>query len=680
MADLSAHRTIGVTTPLGDDVLLLSRMMATEQLGRLFQFELELLSGDERIAMDEVLGQDMTVKLELPGNKQRHFHGFVSRFSQTGRAGGFATYHATLRPWLWFLTRTADCRIFQETTVPDIIKQVFRDRGFSDFEERLSGTYRTWEYCVQYRETDFNFISRLMEQEGIYYFFTHDEGKHTLVLSDSISAHEPILGYEKVPYYPPSENVVREEHIFDWRISQQVQPVTYVVNDYNFKDPKDELTAQAKIPRKHARAEYEIYDYPGEYPEYDDGESYARTRIEELQAEYERVEGESDARGLQVGGLFNLTESPREDQNREYLIVSARYEMEAEAFESGGSGGATYTCSFEAMDSRQPYRPPRTTPKPVVQGPQTAVVVGKSGEEIWPDKYGRVKVQFHWDRYGKLDENSSCWIRVAQVWAGKRWGGIHIPRIGHEVIVEFLEGDPDRPIVTGRVYNGDNKPPYPLPENATMSTVKSNSSKGGEGFNEVRFEDKKGEEQLFVHAEKDQDLRVKNDRREWIGHERHLIVKDNKFEEVDGDRSEKVKGSHKEEIGGDRNLLVSGEERKEVTGKLSLIVDGSAGEEFGGDHSETTGGQATIQATDIVLDASSNISLVVGGSSIAIEAGGITLKTSGDIELDASGKVIVKGLGGVDVDSPAQVTVKGTTVSVKGSAMTEIQGALVKIN
>ena len=293
------------------------------------------------------------------------------------------------------------------------------------------------------------------------------------------------------------------------------QPGAYALNDFDFKVPSKKLLAKLANPKDHARAKFEIYDYPGEYLEYGEGESYTRLRLEELLAQHESVEAKGNAAGLAVGYLFDLTNCPRQDLNREYLIESATHLVESDAYETvAGSEGAgkLYQGEFALIDSKQPYRAPRTTPKPVVQGPQTAMVVGPKGEEIYTDEYGRVKVQFHWDREGQRNQSSSCWIRVSQVWADKQWGAIHIPRIGQEVIVDFLEGDPDQPIITGRVYNGANLPPYALPDNQTQSGIKSRSSKGAgaANFNEIRFEDKKGEEEVYVHAEKDMNVVVEN--------------------------------------------------------------------------------------------------------------------------------------------------------------------------
>jgi type VI secretion system secreted protein VgrG len=590
MAGTQSNRFIGVTSPLGGDVLLFRRMTARESLGRLFEVELELLSSAEDIKIEDVLGQNMTVRLEIQDGSDRYFNGFCSEFSQSGRLGRYAVYEAFLRPWLWFLTRTADCRIFQELTVPDIIKEVFREHGFSDFEESLSNTYRTWEYCVQYRETDFNFVSRLMEQEGIYYFFRHEDGKHTLVLADSYSAHDLIPAYEKVPYYPPSENVEREEDcITDWYLRKTVKTGNYVLESFDFKRPKAELAANSSISRKHARADFEMFDYPGEYVQKADGDQYVRARLEELQAEHERVQGEADARGFVTGGLFELLNYPREDQNREYLIVSVTHTATVSDYESGtGGADSEYSCSFEAQESKTPFRAPRTTRKPFVQGPQTAIVVGPSGEEIHTDEYGRVKVQFHWDRYGKADENASCWVRVSQVWAGKQWGAMHIPRMGHEVIVDFLEGDPDQPIVTGRVYNADNMPPYGLPDNKTQSGLKSRSSKGGspDNFNEIRFEDKKGGEEMYIHAEKNQTIVVENDKSESVGHDNTESVGNDETIEVGNNRAKTVGVNQSEAIGSNKTIDVGANHMETIGANKTMSV--------GANHTESIGANMTI--------------------------------------------------------------------------------------
>ncbi|AKJ96873.1 MULTISPECIES: type VI secretion system Vgr family protein [Pseudomonas] len=522
-----ASRLAKITSPLGPEVLLLKDMGGGEELGRLFNYELQLHSLDNAIDLNQLLGKPMCVSLQLDGGGERYFHGIVARCSQNVDQGQFSSYQATLRPWLWLLTRTSDCRIFQNLTIPQIIKQVFRDLGFSDFEDSLSATYREWEYCVQYRETSFDFVSRLMEQEGIYYFFRHEQGRHVLVLADAYGAHTSAPGYASVPYYPKNEQQRERDHIHDWHLAQEVQPGSLELNDYDFQRPSARIDVRSAMPRPHAAGDYPLYDYPGTYVQSADGEHYARTRIEALQTQHEQVELAGNARGLGSGNLFSLTGFTRQDQNREYLIVGARYYISQESGETnGGAPSAQFESSLTCIDAQQSYRPLPITHRPIVKGPQTALVVGPKDEEIWTDQFGRVKVHFYWDRHDQSNENSSCWIRVSQAWAGKNWGSMQIPRIGQEVIVSFLEGDPDRPIITGRVYNAEQTVPYDLPANATQSGMKSRSSKGGTpaNFNEIRMEDKKGAEQLYIHAERNQDIVVEVDESHSVGHDRNKSI------------------------------------------------------------------------------------------------------------------------------------------------------------
>src|SRR3954467_15647957 len=460
-------RVMEVTTPLGEDVLLFHGMHAREEMGRLGECQLDLLSPtkEKAINLDEILGKNVTVKLGLPDDSTRFFNGYVTRFAQGSSYGRYTRYYATVRPWLWFLTRTTDCRIFQEMTVPDIVKLVFDDHPAADFQFELTGAYRKWTYCVQYRETDFNFVSRLLEEEGISYYIKHADGHNTVVLTDSTGKHSPTPGYETIPFVAPEEVVRPElEHISSWDFTREIQPGVYVHDDYDLERPSVELKTNKPLPRGYSPSDYEVYDYPGMYVQKSDGEQYASVRIDELGTQFESARAATNARGLTVGALLNLEHHKRDDQNREYLIVGASYDLSFENYESlPEAGGIGYQCAFVAMPSAQQFRPKRITPKPFVQGPQTAVVVGPGGEEIYTDKYGRVKVQFHWDRGGKKEEDSSCWIRVSRPWAGKGWGTISNPRIGQEVIVDFLEGDPDQPIITGRVYNAEQMPPYDLP-------------------------------------------------------------------------------------------------------------------------------------------------------------------------------------------------------------------------
>ena len=590
MALTQQDREVEIITPLGKDVLLLQDMTVSEELGRLFTIEAEVLS-KENISFEDLLGQNASIRVNLAEGK-RFFNGYVSGMSQAVDEGHYARYNITLKPWFWFLTRTSDCKIFQNQTVPDIFKQVCNGLGFTDIENKLTASYRTWEYCVQYRETDFNFLSRLLEQEGIYYYFSHEEGKHTLNLADSYGSHEPIPDYAEIEYYPPDDTVVRDDkRINSWSVTKNIQPGAYVLTDYDFVRPKADLKVDSTVTKTHSEAEHEIFDYPGEYIENGDGNNYVRTRIEELHTQYEQAQGQGIAKGLMSGGLFTLANYPREDQNREYLVASISHNIHMDDFESGGGGGTSYTNNFTVIESSTPYRAARVTPKPMVQGPQTAVVVGPGGEEIYTDEHGQVKLQFHWDRYGESDENSSCWVRVSQLWAGKTWGGIHIPRIGQEVIVEFLEGDPDRPIVTGRVYNGDQTPPYDLPANKTQSGIKSRSSKGGSGanFNEIRFEDKKGEEQVYIHAEKNQDNIVENDETTSVGHDRTEDVGNDEIISIGNDRTETVGHDEDITIGNNRTEKVVVNETINIGSNRSVTIGSNKTETITINKAETIG-------------------------------------------------------------------------------------------
>ena len=706
------NRAVKVYTPLPDNTLLFSSMTGSERISTLFDYRLELITENVEVDLDKILGEDITVQLDYtpsdyvsPGSS-RFYHGIVASCGLVASADSFMHYEFSVRPWLWFLTRTADCRIFQETSVPDIIEQVLSDSGFSDYEVNLSGSYETWRYCVQYRETDYNFLSRLMEQEGIYYYFKHENGKHTLMIVDGYGGHTTLPGYAEVPYFPVGDNLIRErDHIQQWQLSKQLQPGKFATKDFNFEIPKTNMLAQKPMAGSHAKADYEIYDYPGEYPsstgepKVGNGETVAKIRMEELAVQHEIASGSGNAEGLSAGYLFKLTNCEISSQNREYIILESQCSFSLDDYRSNSSGDMNFHCNIRAISSKQQFRAPRVTPKPMVQGPQTALVVGPSGEEIWTDKYGRVKLQFHWDRYGESNENSSCWVRVSQVWAGQGWGSIHIPRIGHEVIVEFLEGDPDRPIITGRVYNGDNGVPYDLPANQTQSGIKSRSSKKGAAanFNEIRMEDKKGEEELYVHAEKNMNVVVENDKTLKIG-----------FDKKDkGDYSVDVKNDRTATIdSGNDTLLVKRGNRYTTVASGDFITTVSRGDKDttvkkGDQNTEVSKGDQNVevskgnqstkigegdQKTEVSLG---NHSLKVGAGSSKIEAmQKITLKVgSNSIEISQSG-ITIKGLmvkidGEMTAEMKGGLTAKvdgGLQAEVKGGAMAKVQGGITMIN
>lgn len=628
------NREIAVSGPLGDDALLFHRMRGTEKLGYLFEYQLELLSERTDIHIKDVLGKSLSIRLALPNAKERYFNGIVTRFCLTGQRGRYATYAATLRPWTWLLSRSSNCRIFQDKSVVDIIKEICHGPVYAaliDLDDGcLSRAYEVLPYCVQYRETDFNFISRLMEQEGIYYFFKHDASRHTMVLADSYGAHQAIPGYAAVEYKADGNHTANGgEGVYAWSAGGEIQPSKYALNDFYFErtaaSTSGGLLVNATLKTGFEQTFYEMFDYPGGYAKTKQGEDYARARIESYHGQCEQIEAHTTARGLYPGGLFGLIHHPRADQNRDYLVTAAHYELLSDDYVSNAEDAAArhFTCDFAAIGKEHNYRPERVVRKPVVQGPQTAIVVGTAGEEIYTDKYGRVKVQFHWDRLGKADEKSSCWIRVSQSWAGNRWGALFIPRIGQEVIVDFLEGDPDRPLVTGSVYNSDTMPPYPLPENATRSAIKSNSSKGGAGFNELRFEDKKDKEEFFVQAERDFNRVVKNNDTLRVGFHK----------KSPGDQTIEIKNDQKVDVGNHQKVQV---------GK------------------------------SCVIEAATAIELKVGGSSIKIEPEKITIK-SAMVVIDGSANVEVKSGATMKIDS-------GAMMAVKSGAIMTVEGALVKIN
>jgi type VI secretion system secreted protein VgrG len=651
-ASVASH--LALFTTLKDSGLEIHSFSAREELGRPFSYDLRLWSLKADIDFTKIVGTNVSVCLHLKDAKgePRWFNGYISRFIQEGAGESQTTYRATVVPWLWFLSRAADCRIFQNKSIPDIIQEVCKLHGFTDVELALKGTYDPWDYCVQYRETDFNFISRLMEQEGIYYYFKHEKSKHILVLCDEPACHEPYPGYEALRYIPEWTGTGKDR-LTDWTIEQTVQPGSVILNDFNFKTPEAEILSTQANPWKHAAGAFKVFDYPGEYEDKAEGDKYAKVRFGEYESQHEIITVAGDVRGLAVGHTFEVPDHKIESQkSRKYLVVSATYHAQSHDSSFSGSGGhgsagagaSLYHCSAEVMDKTVGFRPARTTPKPTITGPQTAIVAGPSTEEIYVDEFGRVKLQFHWDRESKGDDKSSCWVRVAQVWAGKGWGSIFTPRIGQEVVVEFLEGDPDQPLITGRVYNAVNKVPYKLPDMKTISGTKTNTSKGGGGFNEIRFEDKKGEEQIFIHGQKQLDIRIKEDAYELIGKTRHLIVTEDQFEEVKKNRHEKIAEEHRVEIGKDYSLKVKGKMMVEITGASSVTAKDAVHEDYKSSQSTKVAQNLSIAAQGVVIEGSTGITLKCGGSSIVLDSAGVTIK-GGMVTIDGGMTKINSGPG-----------------------------------
>src|SRR5262245_25914609 len=655
MALTQANRNIKVTTPLGKDKLLLVGFSADEGVSELFRYDLDLLSEDHAVDFEALIGKAMTVELRTPQGP-RYFHGIVRSFQQQESDLELASYRAELVPWLWLLTRTHDCRIFQEKTVPGIVKQVFGDLGFADHESRLEGSYAPRVYCVQYRESDYSFMCRLLEEEGIHFFFAHEDGRHVLVLGDSPSANRPLPGREKVRFHREPRGVQEDDVVLSFVRARHLQPAAARLTDYNFETPQANLTAQRAAEKGDKR--WEIYDYPGEYENAEQGGRYARLRLEEQSSGLEQLTGASLCRNFVPGFRMQLESHPRSDLNAAYLLTGLSTRVtELGGYRPGQSGGTdfSYQNQFRALPHGKYHRPARTTPRPVVQGPQTAVVVGPAGEEIYTDKYGRVKVQFHWDREGKRDDKSSCWLRVSQNWAGKNWGAFFLPRIGQEVIVDFLEADPDRPIVTGRVYHAESMPPLDLPAEKTRSAIKTRGTEEASrpGCNEIRFEDKKGEEQLFIQGQKDLDLRIKNDRREWTGNDRHQIVKRDSVSEVDRDMHALVKRDVVEEIKRDHHLTIDGKEAIKVSGSHSLSVQGDVAEEFKGNHSEQVTQNYYLKGMNVVIEGMTGLTIKVGGSFITLNAAGVQI--SGPMLMINSGGAPLVGIPGAVVPPTAPI-------------------------
>jgi type VI secretion system secreted protein VgrG len=515
-----SERVAEFKTPLGENVLALIKLDGSEVLGDMFQFNIEALSEKENIDFDKALGQGCMLKLDAYEKKKRIYHGVMTEAEWIGKIEDFFHYRITLRPWFWLLGHKADCRIFLDKDVKDIIKDVFDKAGFHDYEFRTNGDYEKIPYCVQYRETDLAFVSRLMELYGIYYFFEHSDEKHLMVLADSRSSHKPVPGLSQISFIPLTGSELRPgQHLYSWISERRFRTGKVQFNDYDYLKPKKNLLAPSEASEKYTHAKLEVYDFPGKYDEEDKGKKLSRFRLEAEQAKDHRRIIEGDAPSLHSGALITVEKHPTKAENKEYLVVRADHRFSSHHYRSvapdtdtakaeSGEQDQVYYGYYEFQPSDRPFRLLPATPRPRIHGIQTAKVVGKKGEEneeISTDEHGRIWVQFFWDREPKL----TCPIRVAQVWASKKWGGVFTPRVGMEVVVEFLEGDPDRPLVVGCVYNGDNKVPYDLPDNKTIAGWKSDSTKGGNGYNEFIFEDKKSSEKIRMHAERDHEVTVR---------------------------------------------------------------------------------------------------------------------------------------------------------------------------
>jgi type VI secretion system secreted protein VgrG len=638
---------------LDEDLLLATSLIGHEAISSMFSFSLDLISQKpEQVIFDQIIGQNITISLRLADDSQRFFNGFVSRFSLVGRETGaehrFTHYHIEVVPWLWFLSKITDCRIFQEKTVPEIVGQIFEDHGFLDFRNNLSRTYTSWDYCVQYRETDFQFVSRLLEEEGIFYFFEHEQDKHVLVLADSPQVYQPCPGQPTAIFEPEGGIGEREDTVNSWVVEQELHSGKVTNRDYHFEMPSKPLEFSETTRFSVAQNDkLEIYDYPGGYAEKfnkpgerldkvePEGRQMVEIQMEEQETPHLLHQGSSDCRAFAAGTTFQLTSPPPGVTEGPYVLTSIQHSATQDSsFISGDSDvSVSYSNTFTCIPDSTQYRPRRITPKPIIPGPQAAEVVGPKGEEIFVDKYGRVKVQFNWDRKGEHNEKSSAWLRVCQIWAGKNWGAMFIPRVGQEVMVDFLEGDPDQPVVIGRLYNGDNLPFYELPKFKTISGIKSNSSPGGKGFNELRFEDKKGKEQVFIHSQKRMDVRVRESMYETIGGTRQICVGGNLALTVGGDTDIHLKQS-----------LFEG-----IDSKLNQGVKGDVVFDYQSNDATVVKANYELNARQITIEALTQITLKVGSSFVVIDLTGVTIQ--GPIVKINSGGAAA-GTGPAVIDDP----------------------------
>jgi type VI secretion system secreted protein VgrG len=689
MAYSQANRPMRVDTALGTDVLLLEGFSGSESVSSPFAYTLDLLSEDASVDPTKVLRTPVCVTLVARSGSERSIHGVVRSFTQLGQSEELTSYRAEVVPWLWFLSLSTDCKVFQNLTVPEIVEEVFQGLGYSDFQFKLVKPYPKRLFCVQYRETHLNFVSRLLEEEGIFYFFEHSSGKHMLTLADDNSAVKPCPGQAVARLVAQAGPWQEEDVVTQCECEDAVYTGKVTLRDYDPQQPMLQLESAVS-----GREPEEWYHFPGRYTTLDEGDRYARLQLEAEEALQRVVRGAGSCRSFQTGYRFDLKEHYRKDANQTYMMLELRHSGRAGDYRSWESAAFDYRNDFVCIPHSIPYRPLRITPKPRIWGTQTALVVGAKGEEIWTDKYGRVKVQFYWDRLGRKDENSSCWVRVSQPWAGKAWGSLAVPRIGQEVIVEFLEGDPDLPIITGRVYNADQTPPFEPGNGGVVSGLKSNTHKG-KGYNEMSMDDTAGKEKITIHGQYDMGTRVEHDKTESIGN--------NETIDIGADRTETVGGNETLSVAMDRTRTVSKNETVTVTltrthsvGINEAITVGAAqevsvgamrtltvganqttsigvnhSEEVGSNHTEKIGSnhKATIGANrDVGVGTADKLSV---GKTLAIEVGDqITIKTGkSSITMKKDGTIVIqgkdisiRGSGEIQVRASKEMTLKGKKI------------------
>lgn len=704
-------RTIRMSGSYGLPDLRPKCAIVEEGINRLTTMTLDFLSRDRALNLGKVVGSTMTLEIDTKTEGEtRSFSGICTSARFMGTYQGFGLYQAEISASLWFLTRAKDCRVFQEKTAPDIIKQVLGDHGLSaNIVDRLSDNYAVRAFTLQYRETDLDFLCRLMEEEGIYYYFTHENGEEKIVLADSVGAHRPTPGASTIPYFPRETEFRRDrEHIYEWAAAEGATTGKVTLSDYNFLTPRERIVSTKSMERgSHANSDKEVYDAKGHFRVEDVGARHARVRMEAEAIRHQKCRGVANIPTLGVGQTFRVTDLPG-GRDGEYMITRATHYFHLEMPPDLGGGqpalgmgldfaidpGDLYRCVFEVVPKKDTYRAPQLTPWPEIASIQTATVVGPGDQEIHTDKYGRIRIQFHWDRVGEYNEKSSVWVRVMTPWAGKNWGMVAIPRIGQEVIVQFEDGNPDRPIVTGMLYNGDNLPPWNLPANHTQTGIRTNSSQGGEGYNELMFEDKKGNELVNFQAQKDYNQIVKNNAKVSVGTEskdagdmtvtvhRHLTetveTGNHKFKVDAGTQTLFVKSDKTETVEGKSALTVTKDTSATIKeGNLSTTVEmGDVSSEVGmGNVSE----RVKMGNHDTVLD--------MGNLTIDVKLGMVEIKAMQEIKLTVGTNSIVIGPAGITMkglmvtaEAQAMLEIKAPLTQVKGDALLTVKGGLTMIN
>ncbi|WP_175721199.1 type VI secretion system Vgr family protein [Burkholderia anthina] len=692
---LQTNRLFTIQTPMkGRSDLVLVDFQCAEGLSQNFEIHVRLASQDQNIELKKMIGQSVTITLQLTdalaSSEERYFHGYVANFTHLDNDGGFTVYSAVIVPWLWMLSRRRDIRVFQEENTEDILSKVFQEYGkIASFEFRLSKGTKNRSYCTQYRETDLEFVERLMQEDGLFFFFEHAKDGHKLIITDNSIAAKPIDGRSSVLQYTKDEALDNLAVVTSFQASRQLESNSVGLKTFDYKVPHARRFVsggtevnQGEVPS------YEVYDYLGEhgFADSDRGEELTRFRTQALAANSKVFVGTSTSRRLSPCRYFELDDhydhGDAKPEDRQFLITSVTHSGTNNY--QAGEGAGSYQCSFSCIRKKIPYRPIFTIERPSIIGPQTAIVVGPQGEEIYTDNLGRVKVQFHWDRLGKRNQGSSCWVRVGQPWAGRGFGMIQIPRIGDEVVVIFLDGNPDRPLIISSVYNSGNMPPWGLPANATQSGILTRSTKTGNvnTANAIRFEDKKGAEEVWLHAEKDQRLEVEHDESHWVGndrtknidHDETVHVKHDRTETVDNNETLNIGVDRTETVGNNETLTVGGNRNETIQGMENLLIALTSTETVGLAKALTVGGGYQVTVAGAVNTSAGLASAEEVGLSKTTMVGKTYTITAGDrIELKTGSAVLI-------LESNGHITLRGTQLLIEGSGPVQINGKDVDVN